>query len=314
MAFGNITTFYLPTTANAGSSMWGTDVRKLLDSADAADDQTTRTSHGTGGTVTRTENPYTTGPNSLETVADHGWAVDPTDMGGSAGALRYLKAGTHTATARMRDNGVLGKTGCRLDVFLYRVAASPSFARTLLDSWSSASFDTPVAGAFITVTAAKSVAEVILDAGETVQYSYQMVASGTAISGMIYYFATGTNGGVAIKIDHPGLGVLADTTGSSSGSGAASGVTGKVLATIGSSAGAGAASGSMSSTAATTGSAAGVGTASGAGSSVAGTTGTAAGAGSASGSASIVLGTVGTVDIGSGGVSPTINQIFAVLD
>jgi hypothetical protein len=96
----------------------------------------------------------------------------------------------------------------------------------------------------------------------------------------------------------PKLGVLADTTGTATGTGAASGTSGKVLGTVGSSTGTGAASGVGASRAATTGTAAGTSSVSGVVSSVAGTVGTAAGSGSATGVGGLVLGTVGTVSIG----------------
>lgn len=232
MAFGNITTFYLPIAGSAGASQWGSDVRKLLDSADGTADETTRTAHGTGGAVTRTHAPYTTNASDL-TQADYGWAVTPSDMNSVSGARRFIRAGDHTVTARIRDNGVVGKTGCRLDVFCYRVGPTPTFTRTLLDSWSSASFDTPAAGAYITVTATKSLAEILLEADETVQYSFELNAPGTAITGVSYWFATGTQGGVEVRIDHQGLETLADGAGTITGSATVAGVTGKVLGAAG---------------------------------------------------------------------------------
>ena len=101
--------------------------------------------------------------------------------------------------------------------------------------------------------------EVIFAAGETVQYSFEFNVAGIAIVGRTATFFAGTHPAVATTIATPKLGVLADTTGSATGVGAASGVTGKVLAALGSSTGVGTAAGSGGSRATTTGTAAGVG-------------------------------------------------------
>lgn len=303
MAFGNITTLYLPVTANAGSSQWGTDVRKLLDSADAASDALTKTNHGTGGAITVSADPYTTATADLDQTL-YGWAITPADMNSASGAKRFYPAGDHVLTIRMGHNGTTSVTGT-LWVYIYRVGPSPGRTRTLLGN-SNAGVNLPITSGEVTAVVTVALPEVVFDVDETVQYSFEFVCAGIAIVGRIATLFTGTQTAVVARVDTPKLGVLADTTGSSSGSVSVDGVSGKVLATIGASTGVGAASGVGASRADTTGTAAGAAVASGQGSSVAGTTGTAAGSGIAAGLASIVLGTVGTVEIGAGGAEPTV--------
>lgn len=296
MAFSNITTLYVPTAGNAGSSQWGTDVRKLLDSADADSDSTTKTDHGTGGAVNRTIDPYTTS-SADGTEGNYGWAITPTDMNSVSGARRFYPAGTHSITIRMGHNGATGATGT-LRLFAFRVASAASGrTRTQLGSGST-SVALPALAGEVTATVGMSLAEVIFEPDETIQYNLEYSVAGIAISGRVVTYFTGTQSSVVAKIDTPKLGVLADTDGTASGTGAATGAGGLVLGTVGTAAGTGAASGVMSSTATTTGTASGTGAASGAMSSIAGTVGSASGTGSASGATSIVLGTVGTVSIG----------------
>lgn len=303
MAFGNISTIYIPTAANAGTSQWGSDVRKFLDSADAASDNTSTTAHGTGGATLRTFDPYTAATADL-TQADYGWAINPTDMNSVSGALRYYPAGDHTATIRMNSNRVLAATGT-LTMFVYRVGPAPDRTRTLLGS-AGASVAFPGTSGKVTAVVTVSLAEVIFEADETVQYSFELSLAGQTTPAVIARMLLGTDTAVESRIDTPTLKVLADTTGTSSGSATVSGVTGKVLGTDGTSSGVATASGQMSTRSDFTGSSSGVATASGQMSSVAGFVGTSAGVGSASGQASIVLGTTGTVEIGAAGGGTTI--------
>lgn len=282
MAFGAISTLYLPTAANAGASQWGTDVRKLLDSADAGSDATTTTSHGTSGAATtRTNDPYTATTADLDQSL-YGWAVTPSDMNSVSGAKRFYPAGDHTATIRMGHNAVVGGAST-LFMYVYRVAsAAGSRTRTLLGS-GSAAFTLPAGGGEVTAVVTTTLPEVVFEPDETIQYSFETESSTVVITGRVVKFFTGTQTSVACRIDTPPLKTLADTTGSAAGSGAAGGVAGKVLGTNGSATGSGVAAGSMSARADTTGSASGSAVASGSASSVAGTTGAAAGSGQASG-------------------------------
>ena len=299
MAFGNITTLYVPTAANAGSSQWGTDVRKLLDAADTGSDATTKTDHGTGGAVNRTADPYTTSTTDT-TEANFGWAITPSDMNSVSGARRYYPAGDHVLTMRFGHNGATGATGT-LTMYVYRVASAASGrGRTLLGS-NTASVVLPAVSGEVTAACTVTLAEVIFESDETVQYSLEFNVAGITIVGRIVTLFCGTQSSVAARVDTPKLGVLADTTGSSSGSVTVEGISGKVLGATGASSGVGTASGEMSATAGTTGSASGTCLVDGLASSVAGGVGSAGGTTAVSGLASIVLGTVGSVNIGSGG-------------
>jgi hypothetical protein len=311
VAFGNIDAFYFPIAANAGSSLWGTDVRKLLSAADATADATTITDHGTGGAVTRTVDPYSTSTADSDQTL-FGWAIAPSDMGSVTGANRFFPAGNHVLTMRMGHSGATGATGT-LTMYAYRVGPSPTFTRTLLGS-NTASVALPIAAGEVTATLTLTLAEVVFAADETIQYALEFNVAGITITGRTVTFFTGTQTSVAARLNTPTLGVLADTTGSASGSATVTAVSGKVLGTAGTSAGAGVVAGVMSSTAATTGSAAGVATVAGQGSSVAGTTGTAAGVATVAGQTSIVLGTVGTVEIGGGVGEPVVKRPIYLFD
>jgi len=298
MPFGNIATLYLPVDANAGVSQWGTDVRKLLDAADAASSATTVTDHSTGGAVTRTEDPYSTST-SDGVEANFGWAVTPADMGGTVGARRYFPAGNHVATIRMGHNGALAVDGT-LTMFVYRVGVGPGRTRTLLGSGSAtASF--PVASGQVTFAVTVTLPEVVFEPDETIQYSYELNSAGVALTGRTCTMFTGTTSAVASRVVTPGLRVLADTTGAAAAVAAVDGVSGKVLGATGTSSGVGTVSGVMSSRWDTTGTSAGAATVTATASSVAGATGAAAGAATVQAQTSVVLGTVGTVAVGAGG-------------
>lgn len=313
MAFGNISTLYVPTAGLAGASQWGTDVRKLLSSADPDVDATSITDHSTGAAVTRTVDPYTTKATD-DTQANFGWAITPTDMNSVAGARRFYPAGSHTVSVRMGHSGATAATGT-LTMYVYRVGPAPTRTRTLLGS-NTGSVALPTLGGDITATVTVALGEVIFEADETIQYSWEFNVAGIPITGRTATFYTGTHPSQVTQIATPKLGVLADTTGTATGSGVASGTSGKVLGTTGTTTGAGTATGVGASTATTTGTASATSTVVGQGSSVAGTTGSASGSGTATGQASIVLGTTGTVEIGAGGSEPVIETtvIFAVLD
>jgi hypothetical protein len=314
MAFGNISTFYLPTAANAGPSLWGSDVRKLLSSADAGNDTTTKTDHGTGGSVTRTLDPYTTKATD-DTESNFGFAVDPVDMGSVAGALRFIPAGDHVATLRTASNQAMTSAQAAYTMYAFRVGPAPARTRTLLGSASGAAFNYgAIANAYRTEAVTLNLPEIIFAADESIQYSLEQACNGVAVLGRINTHDTGTQGGVAVRIDHPGLKVLAEGTGTSSAAATASGVTGKVLAAVGSVSGIGSASGVTGATFAATGAAAGIATASGAASSRWGFTGSADGVATVDGQAGKVIGAVGTVEIGGEGgetiIKRSINYLF----
>lgn len=311
MAFGNVSTFYFPALANAGSSQWGSDVRKLLDSPDASADSSTTQSHGTGGDTRRTIDPYTGGTSGNNTESEYGWAVTPADMNSVSGALRYIPAGDHVATIRMAHSAALGDTSAQLHMFVYRVGPSPGFARTLLGS-SDNNISLPGGGSPATVTATVALPEIVLEEGETLQYSFEVTASGQALSGATSTFYTGTQGGVAVRIDHPGLGVLAQGDGSSQGSATAQGDTAKVIGASGEATAASSASADANWIASGVGSSAGQSGSSVSAGSIWESTGQAAGEATSNIETSKVLGAVGTVDVSTGGGGTTVRPVFIV--
>lgn len=283
MAFGNLTTLYIPTAANAGTSQWGTDVRKVLDSADAGSDTTTIANFGTGSTaVTRTFDPYSSSSADSDQTL-FGWAVTPSDMNSVAGALRYFPPGDHVANLSLTHSSISAQSAT-LYMFVYRVGtAGTSRARTLLGS-NSASIS--VQGSLSGPTAYSvtvNLAEVTFEADETVQYSFELNMPGIVITGRTVNFNTGTPSSGVVSITTPGLKTRADTTGSVTASGTATGSGAKVLGTVGQSSGSGVVTGLMSARADMVGSAAGAGSVSGLMSAVAGTVGTSAGIGTATG-------------------------------
>ena len=307
MPFANLTTLYLPSLGGAGSSLWGSDVRQLLDASDAINSADTKTDHGTGtGQSVRTLDPYTTTVGD-GTEANYGWAVTPSDMNSVSGALRFFPAGNHILSIRTASNQAMTSAQATYTMYIYRVGPSPTFTRTLIASASGAAFNYgAIANTYRTETVTVACPEIVLEAGETIQYSVEQSCAGVAVVGRINTHDTGTQGGNAIQIITPGLKTLAQTDGSSSGIGTASGVTQKIVNTVGSSTGnTGTATGVGASTWSTTGSAAGSGVASGVGNSTAATTGSAAGSATTTGVMGKILATVGTCEVGGGGGGTT---------
>jgi hypothetical protein len=300
MAFGNIATFFFPTASNAGASLWGSDVRKLLDVQDTGNDDTTQTNHGTGGFVTRTLDPYTNNGSNLN-EANYGWAVTPSDMNSVSGARRFIRAGDHTITLRASSNQIMLSPEATYTAYIYRVGPAPDRTRTLLGSGSSATINTGLANTTVTVQWSVNMPEIVFAPDETIQYSLEVNCAGVAISGRILRHNMGTQGGVAIRVDHPGLETLASCVGTASGAGAASARGSIVLGTVGNASGAGAALGVGASTAGGVGTAGGSATAPAVGSSVAGCVGQSQGVAQAVAQGSAVIGTVGTITVGGDG-------------
>ena len=282
MAFGSISTFYFPTAANAGSSQWGTDVRKLLDTADAATDLTTSTTTPANATPTRiTVDPYTSDASGNNTESNYGWAVTPTDMNSVSGARRMIKAGNHVLTLRLIANGV-GPQTVTLHTFIYRVGPAAGRTRTLIASQDDTlSVEVAVNGSDNVVTL--SVPEIIFEPDETIQYSFETTATGAALTARTVTFRTGTQNGTAVRVDHPGLTIVKDTVGDSAGAGTVSGAIQAFGSFVATAAGIAAVAGFMSSMASTIGSADGAAAATAVGASQAATAGTAAGAATADG-------------------------------
>lgn len=308
MAFGNISTLYLPTAANAGASQWGTDVRKLLDSADAGSDATTKMNHGTGGTaVVRTSDPYSTSAADLDQSL-YGWAITPADMNSVSGARRFMHAGNHVATVRVGHTALVAKNA-NFALYIYRVGnAAGGRVRTLLGTANSGTVSIPGTAGELTVVITVALGEIIFDPDETIQYVFESGAAGTTVTGDTITLFTGTQSSVVGKIDIPKLGVLADTTGAASGSGSAAASSALVLGTQGASAGSSSVEGAASSTASTTGVASGSATPAGVMSSVAGTTGSSSGSSSAAAPVTGIGSMIGA-SVGSSGVDGRLGAI-----
>ena len=311
MAFGAITTVYIPIAASAGSSLWGTDVRKVLDSADAATDATTTTSHGTGADTRRTVDPYSASSTDI-TESDYGWAIDPADMGSTATKKRRQAAGDHTCTLRLSHSATLGDTSAVLHFFAYRIGPSPGRVRTLLGSVNQ-NINLAALGAIGTYTATIVLGEIVYEDDETLQYSFEITAAGQIVTGASTTFRTGTQGGVAIRVNFPRLDTIVETTGTSGGSSTATAAVANIMASNGTAAGTSTITADVGGIAGATGSASGTGVASADVGGVAGATGTSAGTSQATADTAVIKATVGTVDIGAGG-DTVISPVFTVFD
>lgn len=181
------TLLHLPIAANAGSPQsWGTDVRKVLTAAEASQDSTTVCNLGTGGTVTRTCDPYTTTAVDL-TQANFGWCITPTDMGAVPGRRRKIPAGNHVLIGNVTISTAFTAETRQILMFSYKVSsASAGRTRTLLGSTTT---NLPLTSGDVNVTLA--LAEQIFEADETIQYSFEMNAGGLAVSGRTVAFNTG---------------------------------------------------------------------------------------------------------------------------
>ena len=297
MAFGNITTLFLNGPTNAVATGWGTNVRKLGLASDAVANITTTTNHGTGAAVSVTASPFAAS-STTGAQPNFGWAILPVDMGGATGARRFYRAGAHVLNCAGSASAAVAAADTNLVLNAYRVGVTPSFTRTLLGSSTSAAYNFgALPNTLLALTVSLTLAEIVLEVGETIQYSLDVLSAGTVLTGRIITLRLGT---AADSITFPKLSVLADTTGTATGLGSADGVTGKVLGTLGSAAGTSDVQGILGATAGTTGTASGQSDVVGLGSSVASGVGSAAGSAVATGVGGKILGTVGTVEIGGG--------------
>lgn len=209
-------------------------------------------------------------------------------------AKRFFPAGNHVLTVRYGHNGATGATGT-LTMYAYRVGPAAGRTRTLLGSFAD-SVVLPATSGEVTVTVSLPLSEIVFEVDETIQYSFELSLAGIVVVGRIATFFTGTQTAVATRVLTPGLQVLADTTGTATGSGIATATSGKVLAMVGSAAGSVAADGVGASRADMVGTAAGSSVVDGLVSAVAGATGTASGSGEAIGVLGGIGGMIGTSD------------------
>lgn len=254
---------YLPITGSAGASLWGTDVRAMLTAADATADATSTCAHGLSGDTRRTVDPYTASATD-ETEGAFGWAIDAgsgaAGMGSTAAAKRKIASGNHVFTGRLSHSATLGDATATLHFFAYRVGPAASRTRTLLGSVDQA-INLGVLGAIATYTATIALPEIVFENDETIQYSYEITAAGQVVTGASSTFRTGTEGGVAIRVDFPELRTIAEATGASAGIGAGSGALQTTANMQGASAGIATAAATLGATKESTGAAAGIATA-----------------------------------------------------
>lgn len=198
-AFPNGTTeLYLPIAANAGTSQWGKDVRKLSSAVETTADDTTICNLGTGGTVTVQCNPYTTNAAVGGASDTFGWAVNPTDMGSLAVAKRRIPAGNHVHTGQVLPNTAFVAEARDIRFIAYRVSsAAAGRVRTLLGTILTAM---PLSGG--TITASLALPELTFEEDETIQYSFRMEAGGIA-TGRTVQFRTGLASTVNTRITTP---------------------------------------------------------------------------------------------------------------
>lgn len=281
----------------------------------ATEDTNTSVDFGTSGAKTITFDPFTAGRTTTGLVSGFGWAINiagSDGMDGTATAKRWIKAGTWAFQGNVFATPAAALNAVTIGVNVYRVAASPSTTRTLLFSSSVSAGLVTTAGTDWTLTTA-SQAEIVLEAGETIQVTYTAAGTGQ-VGGLVVAMRTGDSFGPLLDtrfdVPSPGIRTLGEGAGAASGAGTVDGVGGKVLATVGASTGTGAASGAMSAIASMTGSAAGASTVTGVLGATGSMTGTAAGTATATGVGGKVLGTVGTVEIGSGTPAPSSTTVI----
>lgn len=301
VAFGNIGTFYLPIPASAGASLWGTDVRKVLDVADGSSDSTTKTNHGTGAAVNRVVDPFTT-TTTDDNTGLYGFAITATDMNSVVGALRMFPAGNHVATMRVVNSDTNAAAGFQASMYVFRVGPAPGRTRTLIASATGQTFPLPGSLAGTTTnTLTVTCPEIVFEAGETVQWQFRMSGAGAAITGRLVTIYTGTEGGVAVRISTPTLKILAQADGASAGSGAGSGDSQKILNAAFSGTGVGTVTGVMGATGSMDGSSSGVGTGTGVGAATSSMEGSSAGSAAVAG----LLGAFGGMEGSTSGVATT---------
>ena len=220
-------------------------------------------------------------------------------MGGATGARRFYRAGNHTLVCGAASSAAVTAADAQLVLKAYRVQIASSYSRTLLGSATGPLFNLgAVPNTFLAVSVMLALPEIILEPGESIQYSLDVLSAGTVVTGRIITLRFGL---AVCSVTFPQLSVLADTDGASSGQGLAAGNTGKVLGVIGASNGFGDAIGTMGATSTTTGAAVGSVSVTGLASSVAAGVGGAVGSTIVTGIGGKILGAVGTVDIQGGG-------------
>lgn len=162
---------------------------------------------GTTGTKTITVDPFTDLRATEGLDSAFGWAIDiaGTDgMDSTATAKRVVPSGTWLVQGELHSN-LAALNACTVGFYVYRVAASPSTTRTLLFS---SSFD---AGLVITTgtifswtTASQD--EIVLEANETIQFTFTLTCTGQ-IGTLWISYDTGDNTLSDCLVDVPTPGI-----------------------------------------------------------------------------------------------------------
>lgn len=189
---GTVASRFYPHSVNwDGTDPAGGDVR-TCETALPALDSVSSCDFGTSGNKTITVDPYTGGRTTTGLDSGFGWAVDiagSDGMDGLSDAKRLIKSGAWLFQGTLTASPAASVADCIVGINVYRVAASPSTTRTLLfsDSISAGSVLSP--GTSWSRTTA-SQAEVVLEAGETIQVTYTLNCNGQ-VGGLVIAFSTG---------------------------------------------------------------------------------------------------------------------------
>lgn len=181
-------TFYLE--PDDQDDTWGTTV-KQLDPVQTTTNTTTMTmTFGTStSSQTRTVIPYAAAGAAGNDAINRQWAVNQAGADGTesvTGARRIFPAGVWTASCIInvpQGAAVTGAISCDPTALVYRVAAGPSYARTLLFSCDApAQSTTAISGAqdFTFALSSPSQPTIILEPGETLSVGWIIVSTQTA--------------------------------------------------------------------------------------------------------------------------------------
>lgn len=160
----------------AHDQVYGSDIDRFVYAEPAAAVETTINNHGTGGVVTITFDPLTTRA-TTGSVDTFGWAIDEADFDSTSTAKRKILAGNVVVTFQVKGAPVASLNSFTISGQLYRVAASPSFARTSLGTGSvNVGLLTTAGGSFTFNINLAS--DVIFEANETLQLTMRSAGSG----------------------------------------------------------------------------------------------------------------------------------------
>lgn len=198
---------------------WGTDIREVVENGGEAGGDTSIAAHpNAAGTTSITVDPYTTRSTQNDDRTNFGWAwnhdaASPASMASTSTAKRRIPSGAwrFQHTVGFPAPGLLGSHNLTCSYRVYRVGASPGFARTTLFTVVSAEQAGGVgAGDVAFDTTSGSQAEILLEAGESLHIGIlstnRQVAGtlgGTAAGNMIYRASSATP--FTVTVPTPGI-------------------------------------------------------------------------------------------------------------